>query len=68
MQAQDQLIKTIYVGGHDGQKWGEKPNVHHQPIPIQMDITHSQMVRIVNHLYAELQRITASIDDRGSWS
>lgn len=71
MQAQSLSIKTIYIGFHDGQKFGEKPFLQHEPIPIQLDITHSQAIKIVNHLYEELQRITTLLskeDAKGSWS
>ena len=68
MQSQNLSIKTIYIGFHDGQKFGERPFLQHEPIPVQLDVTHSHAIKIVNHLYTELQRITASINDRGSWS
>ena len=62
-------LKTIYIGFHDGQKVGETPHMKYEPIPIVLEITHSQATRIVNHLYKELERIMlrATAEDGGVW-
>lgn len=74
MRAQDSIQKspkpkTIFIGFHDGQKRGEKPETQVECDPMILEITHSQAARIINHLYKELERITspAMAGDSGIW-
>lgn len=64
-------FKTIYIGFHDGQEFGEKPTFHFEPLPLKLDITHNQAIFIVNHLYADLKKMTQGLsdskEDRGAW-
>ena len=68
-RVQNPSLKTIYIGFHDGQKFGETPYMKYEPTPMILEVTHSQATRIVNHLYKELERITspAMAGDSGIW-
>ena len=68
MQAQSLAVKTLYVAFHDAQKFGDTPYMKYEPTPIQIEISHSEAIKIVDHLYAELRRMTKPRDDKGSWS
>ena len=67
--------KTIYVGFHDGQKIVETPLIKHEPVPLRLAVSHCQAAFIVNHLYAELKKMTRGLEptdasqpsDAGTW-
>jgi len=59
--------KTIYVAFHDAPRFGDTPYMKYEPRPVQIEISHGEAVKIVDHLYAELKRITTPKPDAGAW-